>query len=273
MCYSGVSGFLWVAITQLIIVIMSLIMLTFRIGYFNRNEIVDEAFFPTSTASNEAIINQDNTMIIEDEDDDKHVIGRESSEWEVQGGLDDYQQGTDMLRSSSPPAVMFDATAQMMAIDSQAAKTHSQSIPRRHNFDETGGTVHRNNKRLISTSQNSVQASSFERDEMHNVEVCLNNDANNDDGVRMMTTSGQCGGSSSSSSQTQEHERQLRLDYYSESLVRPSTASKSSTATANVIAEEVIRVRERLQDIKERRGRLTRNATTRQKKSAVLERN
>ena len=104
---------------------------------------------------------------------------------------------------------------------------------------------------------------------MHNVEVCLNNDANNDDDVRMMATSDQYGGSSS---QTPEHGR-LRLDYYSESLVRPSTVSKSSTAAANVIAEEVIRVRERLQDIKERRARLTRNATTRQKKSAVLERN
>jgi hypothetical protein len=58
LCYSGMSGFLWVSITQLIIVIMSLIMLTFRIGYNNMSD------------NN----NQNNTMIIMEDEDEDHGV-------------------------------------------------------------------------------------------------------------------------------------------------------------------------------------------------------
>jgi len=254
-CYSGVSGFLWIAITQSIIVVLSLTMLTIRIGCFCN----EECETLRSVAGDGSQFPQDTTMITEDDEDDEvdggvpvpnpyHFAPQDSNpmEWGNREKWDATEWGAESVGRAAP----------RVNVD-QGPRQHPRSEGRgRHSHPGILRSTGRNREKnqgnhLPSTSLYSIGASAFEKldEESPNVEVCLGNPFN--PSHAQPVEEGFWGGNPWSG--TDEAFGDIDFMPIKPPAKKASRSSSPPAATAENISEEVFRVRERLKDIKERR--------------------
>jgi len=284
LCYSGVSGLMWVTITQSIVVIMSLVMLTFWVGYF---DLIDLS--PHATAGNEGTIQQDITMITADEDEDDEDQGnvrsvqldsstqyyeneqRKWGDWEGEGNFsfDDWEEqksykiiGLDtdtaqiMEAEINPMASLQKHQGPLSRLPPQTQLRESKIRRGYSNVDHTG-RIHRMGDNtntsidpLTTSSMYAVRAPSFASNKDSNVEVSIHHNrrqhTHSNDGDRYSGTPYSGGGGGHDHYPEYEGSWNSRV---ADLVVSPKNVSKD-------ISEEAIRIRERLQEIKERRAKL-----------------